>query len=173
MTPGLQEALLSFSSWSSSGSSKTTLSLLESSSCVHICLTSCVIFPCEHSTITTLVLVSLGSGDGISASPFSGCAVSPKGLLPAMFLSSHHHPLMGSRVYPDSWQVRSCLSGLWGSRDWPRETRVPFIRESRPLWGLSPPCGTEPTSRWMLNRVFFYTNSGFLVSVFLHSVPFP
>ena len=54
MTPGSQEALLSFSSWSSSGSSKTTLSLLESSSCVHICLASCVIFPCEHGTITTL-----------------------------------------------------------------------------------------------------------------------
>lgn len=80
------------------------LSLLESlsciliclASCVHICLASCVIFPREHGTITTVVLVSLGSGDGISVSPFSGCAVSPQGLLPAVLISSHHHLLMGS-----------------------------------------------------------------------------
>ena len=65
---------MSFCPWSSSGSSKSTLSLLESlsciliclASCVHICLASCVIFPREHGTITTVVLVSLGSGDGIS-----------------------------------------------------------------------------------------------------------
>ena len=75
----------------------------------------------------------------------------------------------GFRVCPDSGQVWSCLNGLRGSRDWPQETRVPFIWESRALWGLSPPRGTVPASGWTLGKVFFYTNSGFRASVFLNT----